>query len=145
MIAWRSPYEFCFSGRLRHIWWSTWNPGSQNTQWNAEGWAELKQLHCTWFKSRLPHLFLMLEQHTDEISVCVSRSDRLAPRKSDRRSSIEQIYTQLSQIYFCLLFVNESDAPVERDVQIPMCDNFCKLATIQCGWQDFDVGSKGAT
>lgn len=40
---------------------------------NVEVQAELKRPHCTWFKSRLPHLFLMLEQLADEISVCVSR------------------------------------------------------------------------
>lgn len=76
---------------------------------NVEVWAELKQLRCTWFKSRSPHLFLMLEQLADEISGCVfsppARSDCLAPRKSHQRSSIEQIYTQLSQIYFCLFVV----------------------------------------
>lgn len=141
--------KLCFAGLVRHPWWSACALAAK-THSERGGLAEWKQLHCAWFKSRLPHLFLMLEQLPDEISVCVSRptarSDCLPPRKSYQWPSIEQIYTQLSQIYFCLFVVlNETAAPEEKDVRIPICDNFRKLATIQCDRLDFDVDGKVAS
>lgn len=42
------------------------------THSGREGSAELKQLHCTWFKSRWHYLFPVLEQLPDENSVSAS-------------------------------------------------------------------------
>lgn len=64
--------KFCFTGLLRHTWSSAYALAAK-THRERGGLAELKRLHCTWCKSRLPHLFLMFEQLADEISVCVCR------------------------------------------------------------------------
>lgn len=138
-----------FAGLPRHPWSSAWALAAK-THSERGGLAELKQLHCTWFKSRLaPFVSHAWTASWWNLSVCFSptaRSDCLAPRKSYQWSIIEQIYTQLSQIYFGLFVVlNEVGAAEEKDVQIPICDNFRELATIQRGRRVFDVGCKMAT
>lgn len=102
--------------------------GSQNTQWTWRfGWIKAASLHLIQVKVA-PFVSHAPAVHWWNLSLCFSptaRSDYLASRKSCQWSSIEQIYTQLSQIYFCLFVVlNETGAPEEKDVQIPMCDDF---------------------
>lgn len=115
--------KFCFSGSL-HLTWSSASAPAAKTHRDLGGLAELRQFHCTWFKSRLLHLFLMLEQLPDEISVCVrvspnAQSDCLAPRNLPNGPDWADLHVAWPDLvlFVCLFVLNETGRPEEKEVQ----------------------------